>query len=207
MRRQLYFDGRENLFGAVDTALNDPNVGIVLVRDLVTQEFIEEMAELGDSGSYERRQEILYKDVPELDAIDLYVSEWWRRNGYSDYEITDGRLHFGSKAQIGRETHVEGSSDSPVYGPVTIGFGAEGSSRVYGEKRRHRPMAPNRQFNTESFKAWDYATNPDRLPKDSVLQTPRDAVIFPQHPWVARHAVVLKTTPRSSYLFDYRIGK
>jgi hypothetical protein len=207
MRRRLYFDGPENLIPAVDMALNHPEVGVVVVRDLVTPDFIKKV----DPGlTSEEHTRVLYDDVPGLIEVDKYVEDWWGKYGYADYKLdADGHLTHAMVRDKPREKHVDGDSEVPIFGPLALSVGLRGSSRIFGQKRPHRTMNPDRTYNPVTFKRWDEVVSASeaKLPRSYVVQYDRDGVIIPTHPHSSAHAVRFITPKRTASIYDYRIDK
>jgi hypothetical protein len=207
MRRQVCFDGSENLMPAVEMALNHPDVGVVVVRDLITPDFIKKVsADLTN----EEHAKILYDDIPELTEVDRYVEDWWEKYGYADYKLdTDGHLTHAMIQKEPKKKHVDGDYVAPIFGPLALSVGLTGVSRTFGQKRRHRTMHADRTFNPETFKRYNDAitASETRLPRSYVIQYDRDGVIIPTHPHSSAHAVKFITPKRTASIYDYRIDK
>jgi hypothetical protein len=202
-----WFDGQESLPEAGRAVLEDPQLDMVVVRNVGTiglSTYLEGPRSFPDAAKMRNK---LYAEIPALHQLDTTVQEWWSSHplGHAyrlrllDTTQTMHITHRGIALHIDEPTRWTGDPviHTPIEGPLTWSLRIDqhgGNKRLFHAKRTHVPYLAATGLNTGAIEQLTdeidsrYDTD-DVSGISTVEQAPNDMVLFANNPYPTLHAV------------------
>jgi len=202
------FKGPEAILEGVMRLL-DSELDVVVIRRLLKPRVARRMTD-----DLAANAALLRQAVPQMVAVDAFISDWWQRNGYADYRLATAQILSALPKRGGVTIHCDEDEfmdglDSPhlIFGPLSMSIGASRTGAVIGaERTRSHWFGPDRRYNGTGLTEYIASEHhPERAGRELRTQVPQrcgDAVLFAGHPIPAWHEVKANDKRRAQF-FEY----
>lgn len=208
-----YFAGGEGLVAAVDYLLARPSIDLLVIHGIMESKDLVRLNLMAWDGSIVNKvqgvRDLFYELVPELNAMDERVVNYWAREGYKDYKLSNATMSYSLSRKGSREKHIDGSDNLPFYGPITMSVCTEGQAKFRAKRPPIKPADHYGYYDKQAHRQLEAELLRQQQRLTAVTQKAGDAVILMNHPFPTVHEVRQSSRPRlrCALIFDYLLSR